>query len=323
MTTSAANAATSRFVELLDGGTGEELFRRGLEDDREIWSAAALVHETSHELLVQVHESFLRAGSDYITCNNYGVTPGVGFAEGDIVRYTAIAGKLAQEARLRSGKPEAKICGSLPPLLESYRADRVVEHDEGVHLYAVIGSALLPYVDFYLAETLSSVAEAKMALIGVRDYQKPVMVSFALNSQGRLRSGECVDDAVDELLHFTRTSASTVTLHGILFNCSQPEDISKALRVLNAADETKVRLHEHNIRLGAYANRLTQIPDNWALQESAAPQAMRDDLDVQQFTDFVSGWIELGAAIIGGCCGVGPEYIASIHQRLEQQGRRQ
>jgi S-methylmethionine-dependent homocysteine/selenocysteine methylase len=32
-------------VKLLDGGTGEELFRRGMVDDRKIWSANALVHE--------------------------------------------------------------------------------------------------------------------------------------------------------------------------------------------------------------------------------------------------------------------------------------
>ncbi|KAF1331199.1 Homocysteine s-methyltransferase, partial [Globisporangium splendens] len=311
----------TRFVELLDGGTGEELFKRGLQDDRKVWSASALVQDANHELLVQVHESFLRAGSDYITCNNYGVTPGVGFAEVDIVKYTAVAGMLAQKARTLAGKPAAKICGSLPPLLESYRADCVMEHNDGVHMYAVIGSALLPYVDEYLAETLSSVAEAKMALEAVQDFQKPVMVSFTLNSHGKLRSGECVNDAVEELLHFTNSRAS-VSLSGILFNCSQPEDISKALRVLHAAEELQTRLRERNIRLGAYANRLTQIPDDWAFHESTEAQTMRKDLDSEQYADYVSEWIGLGAELIGGCCGIGPEYIHSIHERLVQQGYR-
>jgi S-methylmethionine-dependent homocysteine/selenocysteine methylase len=50
---------------------------------------------------------------------------------------------------------------------------------------------------------------------------------------------------------------------------------------------------------------------------------MRDDLDVQRYTDFVLEWVELGAEIVGGCCGIGPEYISSIHKRLVEQGCRQ
>ncbi|KAL8015401.1 putative Homocysteine-binding domain-containing protein [Plasmopara halstedii] len=44
-------------------------------DDRRIWSAIALVHEQHHNLLREVHMSFLDAGADCITSNNYGVTP--------------------------------------------------------------------------------------------------------------------------------------------------------------------------------------------------------------------------------------------------------
>ena len=36
---------------LLDGGTGEELFLRGVPDDRKIWSATAIVHEKYHSIV--------------------------------------------------------------------------------------------------------------------------------------------------------------------------------------------------------------------------------------------------------------------------------
>lgn len=317
--------ATSR-VQLLDGGTGEELFRRGLPDDRTLWSASALVHPEQHELVRQVHEAFLVAGADYLTCNNYGVTAGVGFSEGDIVRYSALAGTLAVEARARAGSERAtrlaEICGSLPPLLESYRADRVMVHDEGVRLYSLIARALEPHVDLFLAETLSSVAEAKMALVGVRDLGKPVMVSFTLNAQGRLRSGEAVDDAVNELLRVVQFDAVGVELRAVLFNCAQPEHIVTALRVLAADEALNAQLAARGVKLGAYANRLTEIPDDWTLHESAEPQAMRVDLSVQRYTDFVTEWVALGAQIVGGCCGIGPEYIRSMDERLVQQGLR-
>eukprot|EP00644_Phytophthora_capsici_P018819 jgi/Phyca11/132293/e_gw1.150.9.1 len=198
---------TSR-VLLLDGGTGEELFARGLPDDRRIWSAAALVHEQHHKLLRDVHTSFLDAGSDFITCNNYGVTPGVGFSDDEIVQYTTVAGRIAREAcdqwatSLTDRTRRPNVCGSLPPLLESYRPDKVPEVDEGVRLYRLISTTLRPFVDCYLAETLSSIQEAKMALLGVQQAY--------------------ICDAAQDLLSFTETIFEA-ELEAILFNCSQPE----------------------------------------------------------------------------------------------------
>lgn len=311
-----------RSVQLLDGGTGEELFKRGMPDDRKIWSAAAVVNEQYHDLLIDVHAAFLNAGSDFITCNNYGITPGVGFPEEEIVKYTDIAGELAAKARMKAAKPEAKICGSLPPLLESYRADRVPPHDEGVHLYAVIASALDVHVDCYLAETLSSVAEARMALTAVQDYRKPVMVSFTLNSKGQLRSGERVVDAVRQLVHFAKVSAPTLRLLAVLFNCSEPESISQAFEYIDQDAQLRMELEDARVRLGAYANRLTRIPDDWALAESNEPQAMRTDVGVEHYAQFVDQWIEMGAEIIGGCCGIGPEYIEALDKHLKARGLR-
>ncbi|GLE09791.1 hypothetical protein PINS_up021651 [Pythium insidiosum] len=308
-------------VELLDGGTGEELFRRGVPDDRKLWSATALVHSQHHHVLTQVHRAFLDAGSDMVTCNNYGVTPGVGFREDDIVKYCDLAGRLARRA-VSTAKPAARVCGSLPPLLESYRPDKLVPFDEGVRLYSVMGAALQPHVDVFLGETLSTIDEAKMAITGVQDYGKPVMVSFTLRSDGALRSGDSVVDVIRELLRFATFSTPRVQLHAVLFNCSQPEAISRALREIQATDGLMESLTERDVRVGAYANRLTAIADDWALAESVEPQAMRADLDVAQYVEYVNTWVNMGARIIGGCCGIGPEYIAQIHETLKQRGLR-
>ena len=48
---------------LLDGGTGEELFRRGVPDDRQLWSVTALVHDEYHAVLHDVHTAFLQSGN--------------------------------------------------------------------------------------------------------------------------------------------------------------------------------------------------------------------------------------------------------------------
>ncbi|KAI9907049.1 hypothetical protein PsorP6_003097 [Peronosclerospora sorghi] len=171
---------------------------------------------------------------------------------------------------VRHNKTKPKACGSLPPLLESYRADKVPEHNEGVRCYAMIAATLEPFVDCYLAEILSSVEEANVVLIGVQqgasgDTQKSTEVMV----RGQLRSGENVCDAAQELIRFTE-SISKAELRGILFNCSQPEAICKALNELHADENLQASLCSRRVRLGAYANRLTVIPDNWALAESTS-----------------------------------------------------
>lgn len=295
-------------VELLDGGTGEECFRLGVPDDRTIWSARALVDERYHESLRQVHRNFIIAGSQYITTNNYSVTPGVGLSA-RLEELTTVAAKLAVQARLECeqlGYSGIRICGSLPPLVESYRPDLVLPHDQAVTQYLRIIRSLNDSVDIFLAETLSSIAEATSVVQAVAEsaFRKPVWVSWTLRSDGRLRSGEGVIEAIHSILG--------ENIRAILFNCSEPEAICRALTEINQASDVLEKLRAAKVRLGAYANRLTPVPQEFAIADTTAPQPMRSDVSVARYTEFARQWAALGAELIGGCCGIGPEYIADL-----------
>ncbi|ETW10512.1 hypothetical protein H310_00799 [Aphanomyces invadans] len=293
-----------RHVELLDGGTGEELFRLGVPDDRKTWSAYALTHDEFHSTVVEVHRSYLEAGATYITTNNYSVTPAAHFSREDIQKYVKLAGRLARDAINSSPWTHPKhVCGSLPPLAESYRHDLVLPAADAIPLYTIIGDALYPYVDFFLAETMSSIDEARMAVEGVQHLGKPVFVSFTLRSDGALRSGESAVDALATLQAFT-----TPDIRGILFNCSEPEAITIALRSLPPWSTSSKQL-----RRGAYANALTPVPDGWEM-DGAAPQPFRTDLSPKEYLRHVQEWVELGATLVGGCCAVGPSHIQVLHE---------
>jgi len=187
-------------VLLLDGGTGEELFRRGVPDDRKIWSATAVVNSQYHSVLQQVHQSFVDAGADAVTTNSYGIVPGVGFSTAEIFQHVATAGRLAREC-----VPDSTLVfGSLGPLVESYRPDLILPHDEGVEVYTAMAKALSPYIDCFLAETMSSYEECIQAVGGVNELAsnevKPMMTSFTLDGHGDFRSGETVTDGITRLL---------------------------------------------------------------------------------------------------------------------------
>jgi len=306
----------SNMIMLLDGGTGEELFRKGVPNDRKIWSATAVVHSQYHSKLKEVHESYFKAGSNAVTANSYGITPGVGFEGEKMLQYISIAARIAKES-INNGKKI--VLGSLGPLVESYRPDLILSHEEGVSIYSKMMNSMHPHINAYIAETMSSVEEAFQivdAAMLSKLPQTPLFVSFTLSSHGNIRSKENIISGLSRFLEYENTQQ--INLKAILFNCSEPEAITMALRSIKNNKYLLDKLKEQKILLGAYANRLTPIEDSWSLQESEETQSMRTDINPQQyFEDFVQEWVnDLGVQIIGGCCGVTPEHIAYIHEKM-------
>eukprot|EP00532_Pseudo-nitzschia_australis_P008778 CAMPEP_0168169014 /NCGR_PEP_ID=MMETSP0139_2-20121125/3416_1 /TAXON_ID=44445 /ORGANISM="Pseudo-nitzschia australis, Strain 10249 10 AB" /LENGTH=355 /DNA_ID=CAMNT_0008086413 /DNA_START=106 /DNA_END=1173 /DNA_ORIENTATION=- len=327
-------------IFLLDGGTGEELFRRNVPDDRKIWSAIALVHPQYNAVLEDVHTAFLQSGSNAITTNSYGVVPGVGFDEQEIFKYIDLSGKIARSATqkqcVHSPSPTF-VLGSLGPLVESYRPDMIMSHDEGVKCYQHACQALAPHVDAFLAETMSCIEESIQLLEAVASYpggaessferqRRCLMISYSLDPKGNFRDGEDILDGMRRILEQAEKKRPNVQLLAILFNCSEPEAINKALEKMHSdADliKTLQGCRPDGILLGAYAHKLTDIDPNWTLAESDASQPLRTDLSEKQYWEnFVKVWIDkLGVKIVGGCCGITPKHISYIRAELEKRGQ--
>ena len=186
-------------------------FKRGVPDDRKIWSATAIVNEKYHDVLKEVHTSFLDAGSMAVTTNSYGIIPGVGFNLEEIKQYTSISGKIARDcvdtynnnSNDDDGRNKNVVLGSLGPLLESYRPDKLLPHEKGVKIYEIMIHALYPYVDCFLAETMSCLKESSQVMEACGKYKinnKPLLVSYTLQSDGKLRDGESISTCIDQLL---------------------------------------------------------------------------------------------------------------------------
>lgn len=311
-------------IEIIAGDIGDELFRQGLPNDRNMLSAGALVNPMYRGLVVRAHEEFLKAGATYLITNNHFVTPGVGFTTDEVVEFTREAGKLAVQARRHAGKEDTVvICGSLPPLMPSFRSDRMMKEDEALPWYSLIGEALEPYVDVLIAETMSSLDEAKVAFKAAEPIGKPIMVAFALNDSGGLRSGKDTVEAVQELLEFCCSGSRADTegagvLRGILFNCSQPEQITRTLQRLTDCEDLMLELNTKQIRLGAYSDRVSPKSRAGMLESKLSSEALHDVVDIEVFSAFAQRWIALGAELVGGCCGVSPDYIGHMVERIEQ-----
>lgn len=293
-------------IILLDGGMGREMLRMGAPFRQPEWSALSLME--APDLVRKAHESFAAAGSDILTTSNYAVVP---FHIGDKrfwnegARLTSLSAQLARDAASKYG---CKVAGSIPPLFGSYRPD-LFRVEDAPSLLKVIIDALNPHVDLWLAETMSSISEAQTVVQALSGDDRPLWLSFTLlddeGSLGQapcLRSGEKVVDGINAAIDFG--------VSAILFNCSQPEVMSPAIEAAKG-ELNRLRV---DVPIGVYANAFPAQQKD--AQANATLHESRRDLDPEGYLDFVDTWCRLGATIIGGCCGIGPEHIAALHERL-------
>lgn len=295
---------------ILDGGMSRELQRLGAELRQPEWSALALID--SPEIVRQVHRDFIEAGADVVTTNSYALVPfhiGEARFRAEGAGLIARAGRLAREAADESTR-RITVAGSLPPIFGSYEPALFRPQDVQEYL-SVLVENLDPFVDAWLGETLSLIAEGEAVRSATESTGKPVWISFTLaddpgaeDREPVLRSGETVAEAA------AWAAGSGIT--ALLFNCSRPEvmgnAVAAAARVLAATKAAPA--------LGVYANAFE------AEHEGAANETLhgiRSDLTHDRYNAFAREWVEAGATMVGGCCGVGAAHIRELRRALERQ----
>ena len=293
---------------LLDGGMGRELERVGAPFRQPEWSALALME--APEFVTQVHASYIEAGADVITTNSYAVVPfHIGeerfAAEGS--KLAALAGRLARDAADAAGDRKVLVAGSLPPVFGSYQPDLFNPALAGSYLDVLV-TGMKPYVDVWLAETQSSLIEARAAHTAVAGTGLPFWISFTLRDdvspaemgEPQLRSGETVEAAAE--------LAASLGAEALLFNCSTPEVMEAAIET---ASKTFARLGV-DLQIGVYANAFPSQQGDEEANETITE--IRDDLNPAAYDQWAQQWAKAGASIIGGCCGIGKEHIHTLGQ---------
>lgn len=283
---------------IIDGGLGHELIKRHAQPAHPLWSIKTMLD--APELVTQAHTDFANAGACAITLNTYTATP-------TRIRRDGEAGWLEQahQMAIRAAKnvgPGVKLMGCLPPLVASYRADLAPEYDQAVAEYRQMVRLQASAVDWFLAETLPTLNEALAALTAAKTSGLPVWISLVPSetSPGLLRSGESI-----------RSAALVLVEQGaeaILLNCASPESIDASLP----------SLRNLGVPFGAYANAFVSVD---ALKPGGTVDVLRERRDVTPaaYLQYALRWSELGATIVGGCCGVGVEHIAALARQWPEK----
>jgi S-methylmethionine-dependent homocysteine/selenocysteine methylase len=276
---------------LLDGATGTELTRRGVDTGLPLWSANALLSDIGMRVLQQIHADYLAAGAEIITANTFrthvrALAPN-GNSQGAL-ELTQRAVEIARAAIAETpGEKSRFVAGSISTLEDCYRPDLVppedecrAEHSERVHHLVTCG------VDLLLLETFNTIREAVVAAKLATISGTPVIVSFVPDREGHILSGETLTEAAHQLLPLG------VVALGV--NCGSTPNLAAPLDELRAACGP-------DFPLIAYGN--IGYPDEqvgWVNTDSEDPHV---------YCQHASHW---PVHIVGGCCGTTPAHIAEL-----------
>ena len=293
-------------VKILDGGMGRELQRIGAPFQQPEWSALALLE--GPQFVTQAHDAFIRSGAQIITTNSYAVVPfhiGQERFNTQGLALARLAGQLARQSASQAAHT-VTVAGSLPPALGSYRPD-LFDKEQSIRIHQTLIAGLDEHVDVWLAETQSSIAEIRAAHAALGGNRKPFWVSFTLDddplgSAVTLRSGETVAAAVD--------AALALGVQTVLFNCSQPEVMEAAVIVARQVIDASGAA----VEIGVYANAFPPQPKD--AKANSGLDDIRPDLDPKKYVQWAQRWVNQGASLVGGCCGISPEHIAELSRTL-------
>jgi homocysteine S-methyltransferase len=304
-TPSLADALAAGTV-VLDGGMSNQLESAGHDLGDALWSARLLADRP--EAVTEAHLAYFRAGASVATTASYQATF-EGFAQRGIDRKEAAALLARSVGLARDAVRRARAEGIARPLWVAASAGPYgamladgseyrgryglsvaeLERFHRPRLEVLAGAA----PDVLALETVPDTDEAAALLRAVRGLGVPAWLSYTV-AGGRTRAGQLLEEA------FALTAgADEVIAVGV--NCCAPEDVVHAVEVAARITGKPVV---------AYPNS----GEGW--DANARAWTGRSSLAAGQ----VTSWRAAGARLVGGCCRVGPETIASIARTLAAGG---
>ena len=290
-------------TRILDGGMGQELLARGMEPNGTLWSANALLKEKYHQLLLDTHVDFIKAGAEVIVTTTF-TTRKMRLKDNNVedkFEYLNIkAGEIAQKAKKLY--PNVLIAGGLPPQYLTYEADTRSEIEIKNDFYSQ-AKLLNPYIDFFYFDVLSSVREFQIAINCIKEFNKPYLIGAHISEGTKLPSGENISEIITKIKH--------ENLLGIMLSCISPENYELNL------DEIKnlgipfgfklngfIKTNPKPNYTGAYKKSKTGNPNEFLGQ--------RKDLTPEKMAEFAKKFKDAGATILGGCCETRPSHISAF-----------
>jgi 5-methyltetrahydrofolate--homocysteine methyltransferase len=282
-------------ILVADGATGSNLQKMGLKPGR---PPEDLVIDHP-EIILNLASSFVEAGSDIIlTCTFGGTRMRMKDSkyQDRAPEVNIRAAELARQAAARDGVLVAGSMGPVGALIKPYGP---LEAEDVRATFAEQAQALAEGgVDLLLIETMFAFEEATAAFEGARSVSDlPIVVSFSYDRGTRSMMGVKPKDVIKKY------SEMGATLVGA--NCGTTLENMEAV-------------------IKEYAATVPNFPI-WVKPNAGVPRMDIQteqgvyDMTPEDMAAYALKYVELGARVVGGCCGNTPEHVSAIAKAVKKQ----
>jgi 5-methyltetrahydrofolate--homocysteine methyltransferase len=284
---------------LADGATGTNLFTMGLSQGYppEFWN----VEQT--DKIRQHYRSFIDAGSDIVLTNTFGGTANrlkLHRAQDRVHELNFKATRLLGEEIARSGRTVVN-AGSVGPLGELFQPLGELTLQQGVEAFAEQICGLKDGgADVVWIETMFSEDELRCAAEAAAIHAMPAVVTMSFDTSGRTMMGLSPGD----FLTLARSLSPKLVAFGGNCGTGAPDLLAGLLSIRDRLTAEDVFVVKANCGL-------PELIDGRVCY-NGTPQLMAEYALMAR---------DLGARIIGGCCGTTARHVGAMRRALEGSAR--
>lgn len=274
-----------RQVLVCEGAMGTMLARKGIRVRN-----TAEANLTHPEAVAEVHREYLEAGAQVFQTNTFAANLPMLERAGLVEQAGQIQSAAVRILREVVGE-DGYVGANLGPTGELIQPLGRLSVEETIGIYRQQLEAMIPLgVDFILAETFEALEEAEAALHAAKEVAPELPVAITLSfslPNGRTSMGVDGRTAAERLLELGADIVGA--------NCGHPDGLLTAFAEMAEVAAGRVLMAQPN----------------------AGVPSIRGDETVWDGTPAWSGrtaarLIELGARIVGGCCGTTPDHIRQV-----------
>ena len=291
---------------VLDGGVGTELERRGVRMDGSWCGSASL----NSEILTKIHLDYINSGSSIITANTYASSRIMLSAAGLDDHFNEIntrALKSAFSARKQSGNKDILIAGSLSHRLPIADGDTKsnpnikISTDNLYKCCLELASFLTDNgVDFILLEMMYDPKRMETVFKAAKETKAPIWAGFSLRRGANGKIVSFTDQAEIPFLDLIEIAQNyRIDVMGIMH--TSVDLISEAVKILRSSYKGPIMVYPDS---GGW------LSPNWDFSTVISPE---------WFSQIGLSWFNQGVQIVGGCCGLSPDHIKALVERIKLQ----
>ena len=276
---------------ILDGGMGTMLQAAGMK----MGETPEMLNITEPELLISIHEQYLKAGADIIYANTFGGNRYKLEECGHSVDELVTAGIKNAKKACANVNPRALVALDVGPIGQLLEPTGTLSFEEAYEMYAeIVKAGEAAGADLVVFETMTDLLDVKAAVLAAKENsQLPIMTTMTFEENMRTFTG-C------QISSFALT-ISGLGVDALGVNCSLgPKELEPVIKELTG-----------------WTNLPVIVKPNAGLPD---PVTNEYNVTAEQFAEFMKDLRKYGIKIFGGCCGTTPEFIKCLSDMLHKEG---